>query len=102
MRSEHFWETYVRLRENEHDPYYSDNGAFVERMLNAIDGTMRTASFYNRRIALAYEYCEKEAPWALPVLKLIIKNGKNRKESICEMVKIRASGGEQNKCTFTP
>ncbi len=97
------WRDYVRiLEQEEYDLILSDNGGYVQRMLNAIDGGFGTKSYYNRRIDMAKRYCQKYARWALPVLKLIIKNESNRKESICEMVKMREYGTPQESAMIEP
>ena len=50
-------------------------------------GPART-DIWRKREAAAIEKVRRQAPHLLPVLRLILKNGSNREESICELVKI--------------
>lgn len=67
-------------------PWLSDRGSGVERLVDAIDG-VNDLSWYNRRLKVARETLRRAHPELLEVFDLIVKNGKNRKESIWEMVK---------------
>ena len=50
-------------------------------------GPART-DIWRKREAAAIEKVRRQAPHLLPVFRLILKNGSNREESICELVKI--------------
>ena len=66
--------------------WMSDKGLGVERLVDAIDG-VGDLSWYNRRIRAARERLKRAHPELLKVFDLIIKNGNNRKESICQLMK---------------
>ena len=92
------WDEYVSLSHDESGKLeaLSDKGQAVQRMLAAIDGT---ANHYQRRANAARKFVRRNAPRLLPVLSLILKHGKNRKEAICELMKIRRSGDALRKPT---
>ena len=84
------WDEYISTSRNpEKLAALSDNGQSVNRMLNEIDGL---ENFYQRREKAAREFVRYNAPRLMPVLDLILKNGKNRKESIFQLMKILRNG----------
>lgn len=93
-----FWDEYVSFSHLDSDRLssLSDKGAGVNRMLDAIDGRETTCRKMSK---LALDFCETMAPSAMETLRLVLKNGKNRKESICELMKIRRNGKPHRRST---
>ena len=94
---DNLWEDYVsfsNFESDDTDPLQSDNGAGVERMVDAIDNG---GDYYRRRERAARDFVRLHAPRLLPVLNLILKNGKNRKESIWSMLKKPRRGKQLRK-----
>ena len=60
-------------------------------------------SDWNRRRKSALEHVRRQLPYALETLKLIIKNGNDREDSICSLVKSKLSsrknGNSRDKST---
>lgn len=98
LRRQSSWEDYFTLdderMDDDKDELYSDHGASVERMIDAID---MGGDYYRRRIKAARKFVTRNAPRLLPVLNLILKNGKNRKESIWSMLKKPRHGHKLRK-----
>jgi len=85
-----FERSLVHLDELPHDDemptgWASDGGQGVERMIEAIDGPQRGTR--EQAIQKAQMKVIRQCPHRLPVFWLVLKNGTNRKESICELVK---------------
>ena len=82
----------------------SDHGAGVERMIRELDDEpgrkyATTKADYQKKKDTAVKRLRRNHPELVPVLLLVIKNGKNRKESIkCLMSNI----GRKKKTLNTP
>ena len=80
----HFDAEAEEAREREHSTsWLSDRGrgaAVIRRC-----GTDK-ADIWRKREAAAVKKVRRKAPHLLPVLRLILKNGSNREESICELM----------------
>ena len=63
-------------------PLLSDNGAGAERIYQSA-----SASLYARRERRAVEFVRRRFPHLLPTLRLILKNGSNRRESIYALMR---------------
>lgn len=88
------WKDYVSLSAFESDDkeeMFSDHGEGVERMIDEIDGRF-TTDYYRRRANAAIKFASRNAPQIVPTLRLILKNGSNRRESIWSLMKNRQRG----------
>ncbi len=63
----------------------SDKGAGVEAIVAGCDGE-NAESHYDKLLRKARDHVRNTAPHLLDVLNLVVKNGRNRKESIWEMM----------------
>ena len=81
--------------------WLADGGAGVKRLYNGLDGKFDGGCEYypNRlkRLEAARKRIKREHPKWLEVFDLIIKNGKNRKESIWSMTSKRLKNGRLQK-----
>ena len=77
----------------------SDDGKGVEDMIDLIDHSIPTRRFYNDRIRSARRFVDTNAPRLLPVLNLILENGKDREESIWKLTKTANDGRALRKPT---
>ena len=68
----------------------SDAGAGVDSMLGVVDwtcfGNDDADTVYARRISSAMKRIRRNSPSLLAVFKLIVRNGRNRKESIFQLL----------------
>ncbi len=68
----------------------SDAGAGVDSMLGVVDwtcfGNDDADTVYSRRISSAMKRIRRNSPSLLAVFKLIVRNGRNRKESIFQLL----------------
>jgi hypothetical protein len=68
----------------------SDAGAGVDSMLGVVDwtcfGNDDADTVYARRISSAMKRIRRNSPSLLAVFKLIVRNGRNRKESISQLL----------------
>ena len=78
------------------EPYVSDNGAGVKDIIAHCDGE-DTMSRYQRMLKRAREKVRYADPKLLEVFALVVKNGKNRKESIWELAKTSRMNGKPPK-----
>ena len=65
--------------------WISDGGNGVDDMVSHIDGDTPDESYYTRRIKDAREKLESFDKKLLTVFDLVVKNGTDSKESICEL-----------------
>ncbi len=70
----------------------SDGGAGADAIIAQIDGET-PETVYNQRIRRARMRVRRHLPESLEVFNLIVKNGKNRKESICALMSKEAATG---------
>ena len=63
---------------------FSDGGAGAETLRSFETG--RNGSYYTRRIKVARMRLSRKFPELVEVFNLVVKNGKNRRESIAELV----------------
>ena len=104
-RPTRFWDRCVSIDDHTRnaggrsEAWLSDHGEGVERMLDEIDGA---EGRYERCSRLAMAHCRRNAPWAAPTLRQILRNGTNRRESICELMKIRHRGTRPRSTTTEP
>ena len=79
--------SFDRLVDSFEDPskaaIFSDNGAGAAAIRSSDE--MCDASFYTRRIKVARVRLSRKHPELLEVFNLVVKNGKNRRESIKEL-----------------
>ena len=87
---------FYQLREDDRDfredsaADRSDAGAGVDSMLGIVDwtcfGNDDADTVYARRISSAMKRIRRNSPSLLAVFKLIVRNGRNRKESIFQLL----------------
>ena len=87
---------FYQLREDDRDfredsaADRSDAGAGVDSMLGVVDwtcfGNDDADTVYARRICSAMKRIRRNSPSLLAVFKLIVRNGRNRKESIFQLL----------------
>ena len=87
---------FYQLREDDRDfredsaADRSDAGAGVDSMLGVVDwtcfGNDDADTVYARRISSAMKRIRRNSPSLLAVFKLIVRNGRNRKESIFQLL----------------
>jgi len=83
------------------DGWQSDGGKGMEAVIRYCDGELGE-SYYQRRIKFARRRLARYDRRLLEVFDLIMKNGKNREESICQMaLKIRPHGRRRKSDTGT-
>ena len=70
-------------------PVFSDQGAGAEAVYAAVDGET-PETVYSRRLKVARERLRRAYPELVEVFNLIVKNGPNRTESICELTLSRS------------
>ena len=73
----------AETRENS-PSWLSDGGKGADDIIAAVDGELGE-TYYERRLKWAREKLRYAHPECMDVFNLIVKNGKNRKESICQM-----------------
>lgn len=64
--------------------WLSDKGKGADDIIAAVDGELGE-THYERRLKWARQRIKRRMPECMDVFNLIVKNGKNRKESICQM-----------------
>ena len=62
----------------------SDGGLGAQRIVSACDRSAREER-RRRRVRVAIDFVLKAAPELAPTLEMILKNGKDKEESICQM-----------------
>ena len=90
--AEYFWSKHAAFdskyesetRADNEPAWVSDNWRGVEESITILDAA-EDVNWYNRRLKAAYQFVRRRKKHLLPVLKLVVKNGKNRKESICQL-----------------
>ena len=78
---------FQRIENSDEDPrnaWISDRGAGAERVVADCDGD--GGSYYTRRIKVARRRLARNFPELVEVFNLVVRNGKNRRESIAELV----------------
>ena len=73
----------------ESSAWLSDQGAGAEKVYAALDGET-PETVYARRLRLARQRLRRAHPELVEVFNLIVKNGSNREESICELTLSRS------------
>ena len=87
--------------QDESPAWQSDGGKGMEAVIRYCDGELGE-SYYLRRIKYARRRLARYDRRLLEVFDLIMKNGKNREESICQMaLKIRPHGRRRKSDTGT-
>ena len=78
--------------------FISDNENAAQMMVDVLDDVMsRTRERHRQKLREAIKKIQKECPKALYTFLLILKNGKNRKESICTIAeRIKRYGAKQH------
>jgi len=74
------------------ESWYSDGGGGVDAIIDHCDGTT-PETLYARRLKNARQRLRRNAPELLEVFNLVVKNGKNKEESIWEMVVNKRTNG---------
>ena len=64
---------------------FSDQGAGAEKVYAAVDGEA-PETVYTRRLNVARRRLRRAHPKLMEVFNLIVRNGSNRKESICTLM----------------
>ena len=79
-----------------------DSGNAAKTMYSLVDDVMsRTRERHREKLREAIKKIQKECPKALYTFLLILKNGKNRKESICTIAeRIKRYGAKQHASTM--
>ena len=95
---------FAKVEAQENSPaWLSDRGAGVEAIIRHCDGELGV-SCYERRLEWARDLIKHHKPLrrSADVFELIVENGKNRKESICQlMLKKPRRGNRQRSCIGT-
>ena len=79
--------------------WLSDRGKGADAIIDAVDGET-PENVYERRLDAARKRLRRAHPEWLEVFNLIVKNGSNRKESICALTSsCRGSGTPQKSVT---
>ena len=80
-----FEASFARLGQEPSESWLSDRGAGADAIIAHCDGE-NTGNWYTRRRKNARKRLMRAMRESLPVFDLIMENGKNRKESICQLM----------------